>query len=58
MPPRVARDEALSLRDEAQAQIADIVGPRSLERLKHIMDKVKTKTHHDDVLAKIKDLGI
>ena len=27
-------------------------------RLKHIMDKVKTKTHHDDVLAKIKELGL
>lgn len=27
-------------------------------RLKHIMDRVKTKTHHDDVLAKIKELGL
>ena len=27
-------------------------------RLKHVMDKVKTKTHHDDVLAMIKDLGL
>ena len=27
-------------------------------RLKHIMDKVKTKTHHDDVLEKIKELGL
>ncbi len=27
-------------------------------RLKHVMDKVKTKTHHDDVLALIKDLGL
>lgn len=27
-------------------------------RLKHIMDKVKTKTHHDDVIALIKDLGL
>ena len=27
-------------------------------RLKHIMDKVKTKTHHDDVLALIKELGL
>ena len=27
-------------------------------RLKHVMDKVKTKTHHDDVLAKIKELGL
>ncbi len=27
-------------------------------RLKHIMDKVKTKSHHDDVLALIKELGL
>lgn len=27
-------------------------------RLKHIMDKVKTKTHHDDVLALIDELGL
>lgn len=27
-------------------------------RLKHIMDKVKTKSHHDDVIALIKDLGL
>ena len=27
-------------------------------RLKHVMDKVKTKTHHDDVLALIKELGL
>jgi peroxiredoxin Q/BCP len=27
-------------------------------RLKHVMDKVKTKTHHDDVIALIKDLGL
>jgi peroxiredoxin Q/BCP len=27
-------------------------------RLKHIMDKVKTKTHHEDVLALIKELGL
>jgi len=27
-------------------------------RLKHIMDKVKTKTHHDDVMALIKELGL
>ncbi|MEM0952542.1 MAG: thioredoxin-dependent thiol peroxidase [Pseudomonadota bacterium] len=27
-------------------------------KLKHIMDKVKTKSHHEDVLAVIKDLGI
>ena len=27
-------------------------------RLKHIIDKVKTKTHHDDVLAQIKELGL
>ena len=26
-------------------------------RLKHIMEKVNTKTHHDDVLALIKELG-
>lgn len=27
-------------------------------RLKDIMDKVKTKTHHDDVLGRIKELGL
>ncbi len=27
-------------------------------RLKHIMDKVKTKTHHDDVIALVKELGL
>ena len=27
-------------------------------RLKHVMDKVKTKTHHDDVMALIGDLGL
>jgi peroxiredoxin Q/BCP len=27
-------------------------------RLKHVMDKVKTKTHHDDVIALIKELGL
>ncbi|WP_439101459.1 thioredoxin-dependent thiol peroxidase [Congregibacter sp.] len=27
-------------------------------RLKYVMDKVKTKTHHDDVLTAIKDLGL
>ena len=27
-------------------------------RLKHVMDKVKTKSHHDDVLALIDDLGL
>ena len=27
-------------------------------RLKHVMDKVKTKSHHDDVIAIIKDLSI
>lgn len=27
-------------------------------RLKHVMDKVKTKTHHDDVLAVIEELGL
>jgi len=27
-------------------------------RLKHVMDKVKTKTHHDDVLALIDELGL
>ncbi len=27
-------------------------------RLKHIMDKVATKTHHEDVLALIKELGL
>jgi peroxiredoxin Q/BCP len=26
-------------------------------RLKHIMDKVKTKSHHDDVLAVLRDLS-
>jgi peroxiredoxin Q/BCP len=27
-------------------------------RLKHVMEKVKTKTHHDDVIALIKELGL
>ena len=27
-------------------------------RLKHVMDKVATKSHHDDVLALIKELGL
>jgi peroxiredoxin Q/BCP len=27
-------------------------------RLKHIMDKVKTKSHHDDVMAQISELGL
>ena len=27
-------------------------------RLKHVMDKVKTKTHHDEVLALIAELGL
>lgn len=27
-------------------------------RLKHVMDKVKTKSHHDDVLALIQELGL
>ena len=27
-------------------------------RLKHVMDKVKTKTHHDDVIALVKELGL
>lgn len=27
-------------------------------RLKHIMEKVKTKTHHEDVLACMKELGL
>jgi len=27
-------------------------------RLKHVMDKVKTKTHHDDVIAVVKELGL
>jgi peroxiredoxin Q/BCP len=27
-------------------------------RLKHVMDKVKTKTHHDDVVALIRELGL
>lgn len=27
-------------------------------RLKHVMDKVKTKTHHDDVITLIKELGL
>ncbi|MEH6587823.1 MAG: thioredoxin-dependent thiol peroxidase [Halioglobus sp.] len=27
-------------------------------RLKHIMDKVKTKSHHDDVINLIKELGL
>jgi peroxiredoxin Q/BCP len=27
-------------------------------RLKHVMDQVKTKSHHDDVIAVIKELGL
>lgn len=27
-------------------------------RLKHVMDKVKTKSHHDDVIALIKEMGL
>ena len=27
-------------------------------RLKHVMNKVKTKSHHDDVLALIAELGL
>jgi peroxiredoxin Q/BCP len=27
-------------------------------RLKYVMDKVKTKTHHDDVMALIVELGL
>lgn len=27
-------------------------------RLKHVMDKVKTKSHHDDVISLIKELGL
>lgn len=27
-------------------------------RLKHVMDKVKTKTHHDDVIALLRDLAL
>lgn len=27
-------------------------------RLKHVMDKVKTKSHHDDVIALIEELGL
>jgi len=27
-------------------------------RLKHVIDKVKTKTHHDDVMASIVELGL
>lgn len=27
-------------------------------KLKHIMDKVKTKSHHDDVMVLIKELGL
>lgn len=27
-------------------------------RLKHVMDKVATKTHHDDVIAVVKELGL
>ena len=27
-------------------------------RLKHVMDKVKTKSHHDDVMALVKELGL
>ena len=27
-------------------------------RIKHVMDKVKTKSHHDDVIALIRELGL
>lgn len=27
-------------------------------RLKHVMEKVKTKTHHDDIVALIRELGL
>ncbi|MEZ5573268.1 MAG: thioredoxin-dependent thiol peroxidase [Halioglobus sp.] len=27
-------------------------------RIKHVMDKVKTKSHHDDVMALIRELGL
>ena len=27
-------------------------------RLKHVMDKFKTKTHHDDLIALLKELGL
>jgi len=27
-------------------------------KLKHVMDKVKTKSHHEDVLALVKELGL
>lgn len=27
-------------------------------RLKHVMDKFKTKTHHDDLIARLKELGL
>lgn len=27
-------------------------------RLKHVMDKVKTRTHHDDAIALIRELGL
>ena len=27
-------------------------------RLKHVMDKVKTKTHHDDVITRIQELNL
>ena len=27
-------------------------------RVKHVMDKVKTKSHHDDVIALIEELGL
>ena len=27
-------------------------------RVKHVMDTVKTKSHHDDVIAQIKELGL
>ena len=27
-------------------------------RLKHVMDKFKTKTHHDDLIAMLKELGL
>ena len=27
-------------------------------RVKHVMDKVKTKSHHDDVIVLIEELGL
>ncbi len=36
-------------------RVTFVIGPDG--RLKHIMEKVKTKTHHDDVLALVKPLS-